>query len=52
MESLTDIENAFFNHAADAGVIFTVRPLIADGVLHRVHVDGDKRGTKNGAYIL
>lgn len=52
MVSLNDIENAFFNHAADAGVIFTVRPLIADGVLHRAHVDGDKRGTKNGAYIL
>lgn len=52
MESLTDIENAFFNHAADAGVIFTDRPLIADGALHRAHVDGDKRGTKNGAYIL
>ncbi|PPK77296.1 putative DNA primase/helicase [Methylobacter tundripaludum] len=52
MTSLIEIENAFFNHAADAGVIFTDRPLIADGVLHRVHVDGDKRGTKNGAYIL
>ncbi len=52
MMSLSEIENAFFNHAADAGVIFTDRPLIADGVLHRVHIDGDKRGTKNGAYIL
>jgi putative DNA primase/helicase len=52
MVSLSEIENAFFNHCADAGVIFTGRPLIADSVLHRVHVDGDKRGTKNGAYIL
>jgi len=26
--------------------------LIADGVLHRVYVDGDKPGTKNGAYLL
>lgn len=50
--TLSEIENAFFNHAADAGVIFTKRPLVADGVLHRAHVEGDKRGTKNGAYIL
>ncbi|MFI3157112.1 MAG: toprim domain-containing protein [Methylococcaceae bacterium] len=50
--SINEIEAVFFNHAADAGVIFTDRPLIADSVLHRVHVDGDKRGTKNGAYIL
>lgn len=50
--SISDIENAFFNHAADVGVIFSNRPLIADGQLHRAHVEGDKRGTKNGAYIL
>ena len=50
--SISEIEAAFFNHCADAGAIFTDKPLIADGVLHRVHVDGDKRGTKNGAYIL
>lgn len=50
--SLSEIESAFFNHAADAGVIFTSRPLIADSLLHRVHVQGDKSGTKNGAYIL
>jgi len=50
--SISEIEAAFFNHAADAGVTFSKRPLIADGTLHREHVDGDKRGTKNGAYIL
>jgi len=49
--SISEIESAFFNHCADAGVIFT-QPLIADGVLHRIHVEGDKSGTKNGAYIL
>jgi putative DNA primase/helicase len=47
-----DIENAFFNHAVDAGVVFSNRPLIADSLLHRAHVQGDKSGTKNGAYIL
>ncbi|MGZ4957409.1 MAG: toprim domain-containing protein [Methylobacter sp.] len=50
--SISEIENAFFNHCADAGVIFTNRPLIADGLLHREHISGDRTGTKNGAYIL
>lgn len=50
--SIREIEAAFYNHCAGAGVIFTDNPLIADSVLHRAHVDGDKRGTKNGAYIL
>ncbi|MBD9356962.1 toprim domain-containing protein [Methylomonas albis] len=27
-------------------------PIIADGVLHRVYVAGDRSGTQNGAYIL
>ncbi len=36
---------------ADAGMIVS-SPLIADGTLHRCYVDGDKSGTKNGAYIL
>lgn len=49
--SIGEIENAFINHCADAGVIFT-KSIIADGVLHRAHVQGDKPGTKNGAYIL
>ncbi|MEQ1528212.1 MAG: toprim domain-containing protein [Methylococcaceae bacterium] len=49
--SINEIETAFFNHAAENGVVFT-NPLIADGVLHRSHVAGDKAGTKNGAYIL
>ena len=49
--SISEIENAFFNHAADAGVKFT-NPIKADGQLHREHVEGDKLGTKNGAYIL
>ncbi len=52
MTSLNEIENAFFNHCAEQCVIFTNRPLLSDGALHCVHVEGDKRGTKNGAYIL
>ena len=50
--STSEIENAFFNYAVNAGVIFANRPLIADGNLHRAYVEGDKRCTKNGAYIL
>jgi putative DNA primase/helicase len=49
--SISEIESTFFNHCADAGVILKEQP-IADGVLHRVHIEGDKAGTKNGAYIL
>ncbi|MDP3389075.1 MAG: toprim domain-containing protein [Methylococcaceae bacterium] len=49
--SINEIETAFFNHAAENGVVFT-DPLIADGVLHRSHVQGDKAASKNGAYIL
>ena len=46
-----EIEHAFKNHCAELGVIFT-KHLIADGKLHREHVEGDKTGTKNAAYIL
>lgn len=46
--------NAIELFKADMAVAgITVKdPIIADGILHRCHVDGDKRGTKNGAYIL
>jgi putative DNA primase/helicase len=36
---------------AEAGMDIS-ETLIADGMLHRAHVKGDKPGTKNGAYIL
>jgi putative DNA primase/helicase len=32
--------------------ILTYDPIIPDGRLHRIHVDGDRKGTKNGWYIL
>lgn len=41
----------FTNAMLDAGIV-TNDPIIDDGQLHRFHVQGDKRGTKNGAYIL
>ena len=32
--------------------IFTSEQLIPDGLLHRFYVEGDKAGSKNGAYVL
>ena len=43
--------DAFRAAMSDAGII-THESIIADGHLHRFNVEGDKRGTKNGAYIL
>lgn len=43
--------SAFRDAMADAGMVVT-GDIIADGALHRCHVEGDKRGTKNGAYVL
>ena len=43
--------DAFRAAMADAGII-TNETVIPDGRLHRFNVDGDKRGTQNGAYIL
>ena len=41
----------FQNAMLDAGMV-THHQIIDDGKLHRIHVEGDKRGTLNGAYIL
>lgn len=49
--NIREIETAFANAIADVGMVVN-DPIIADGKLHRVHVEGDNRGSKNGAYIL
>ena len=46
-----DTLDAFRLAMAEAGMIVD-EPLSADGALRRVYVDGDKRGSKNGAYVL
>lgn len=46
-----EIEMVFANAIGDVGMVVN-DPIIADGKLHRVYVEGDKPGTKNGAYIL
>lgn len=51
---MTDYHNIIDQFRADmaaAGMVVK-EPIIADSVLHRVYVDGDKSGTQNGAYIL
>jgi putative DNA primase/helicase len=45
------IESQFLDAAHSAGIPI-VGGVIADGTLHRCHLDGHKAGTKNGAYIL
>ncbi len=42
--------NEFLDHSASRGLIFN-NDIIMDGQLHRVHLDGDKKGKKNGWYI-
>ena len=49
--SYTNTIEAFRAAMADAGIV-THEAIIADGHLHRFNVEGDKRGTRNGAYIL
>jgi len=46
-----EIIDQFRAAMAGAGMV-TQDTIIADGTLRRVYVDGDKPGTKNGAYIL
>jgi putative DNA primase/helicase len=46
-----DAEIAFQAAMAEAGIV-TNDPITADGQIHRVHIDGHKRGSRNGAYVL
>lgn len=48
---MVNVLDSFRAAMADAGMIVD-DSIIADGALHRCHVEGDKRGSKNGAYIL
>lgn len=43
---------AGFMQALDQAGLFTKDAIIADGQLHRFHVEGDKTGSKNGFYVL
>lgn len=41
-----------FTHAMQNAGIEPGSPVVADGVLHRFHVTGDRPGSKNGWYVL
>src|ERR1700734_1904673 len=41
-----------FREAMEAVGIRTKDKIVGDGVLHRVHVDGDGKGSRNGWYLL
>lgn len=49
--SETEIIEAFRGAMHAAGIRYT-GPIEADGELHRVHLEGDKKGTKNGWFVL
>lgn len=49
--NLNEIIDAVRADMAACGVV-TNEPLIADGVLHRAHADGDKANTKNISYLI
>ncbi|SNX60712.1 hypothetical protein SAMN06296273_2183 [Nitrosomonas ureae] len=46
-----DIESQFRQAMQLAGIDYSGE-IIADGRLHRIHIEGHKRGNLNGAYIL
>lgn len=50
MHNESIIENFRFA-MAETGII-TSDPIIPDGVLRRIHIEGHSRGSKNGAYVL
>ena len=48
----SDVIQEFHSAMAEHGVVVALGDIEADGKLHRIDVDGDKRGTKNGWYVL
>ncbi|MDR3415613.1 MAG: toprim domain-containing protein [Nevskia sp.] len=49
--TLASVEIAFRDAMHAAGLV-TDAEIVADGVLHRFHGEGDKHGTRNGWYVL
>lgn len=50
---MSDLISAFLSHLAQHGIVPSdTSRLVADGRLHRVHVEGDRRTDKNLAYTL
>lgn len=51
MHNIIDILHSFKSAMIKSGIIVD-NEIIADGNLHRVHVNGDKHSSKNGWYVL
>jgi putative DNA primase/helicase len=49
---MTGDHTAAFRAAMEAAGVVTTAPLVADGKVRRVHVEGDARGSRNGWYAL
>lgn len=49
--SQSDLFGNFRKSMAEAGIGYNGE-IVADGFLHRFHVEGDKRGSKNGWYVM
>ena len=47
MDCLSD-----FKIALDKAGLHTKEKLIADGEIHRIHIEGDRKGSKNGWYVI
>lgn len=45
------IEHAMREAMAEVGIV-TDDAIVADGQMHRIHIDGDRPGTRNGWYVL
>ncbi|MEC7702975.1 MAG: toprim domain-containing protein [Pseudomonadota bacterium] len=45
------IETEFRDAMAQAG-LSTKEPIISDGAIHRIHLEGDSQGSRNGWYVL
>ncbi len=48
---MNNVIDAFSDAMAAAGIV-TRDPILADSALHRIHIEGHRHGTRNGAYIL
>ena len=49
--TINEILDQFTGAMMEAGIV-TNETILADGQLHRIHVEGHRRGTKNAAYVL
>lgn len=47
-----DVIGSFVEAMASHGIPVRAADIVADGQIHRIHVEGDKKGSKNAWYVL